>query len=140
MNGKTFVDTNVLIYAHDIDAKVKQQIAINVLRELWTNRTGALSVQVLQEFYVNATRKIARPISKQAARVVVSTYSIWCVETSPAEVSTAFQIEDESKLGFWDALIVAAALKSHAYRILTEDLNAGQIIAGVRIENPFANA
>jgi predicted nucleic acid-binding protein len=138
MNDKTFVDTNVLIYAHDVDAKAKHEVAKIVLQELWNSRSGALSMQVLQEFYVNATRKIPRPISKASARLVVNTYTIWCVETTPSEISNAFRIEDESRLGLWDALIVAAAIKSGANRILSEDLNAGQTISGVRIENPFA--
>lgn len=137
MNDRTFVDTNVLVYAHDIDAKAKQDVAKNVLRDLWSTRTGVLSVQVLQEFYVNVTRKIPRPLPRDAARQVVNAYSIWCVDTAASDISMAFKIEDASKIGFWDALIVASALKSGAVRILSEDLNAGQAIAGVRIENPF---
>jgi predicted nucleic acid-binding protein len=140
MNGKTFVDTNVLIYAHDIDAGAKHEIAKTVLRELWSERTGVLSMQVLQEFYVNVTRKIASPLPKHLARLVVHSYAIWCTETSPIEISAAFQIEDESQIGFWDALIVASAAKSRATRILSEDLSAGQRIAGIPIENPFAGA
>jgi predicted nucleic acid-binding protein len=138
MNAKTFVDTNVLIYAHDADAKMKHDKAKSVLRELWGQRTGVLSMQVLQEFYVNVTRKIASPLPKDAARLVVNSYAIWCTETTPAEISAAFRIEDESRIGFWDALIVATAAKCGAARILSEDLNAQQTIAGVRIENPFA--
>jgi predicted nucleic acid-binding protein len=138
MSDKTFVDTNVLIYAHDVDAKAKHETAKYVLRELWTHRIGALSTQVLQEFYVNVTRKIAKPLSKAEARLVVNTYSIWCTETTPAELAAAFQIEDKARIGFWDALIVASAAKSGAVRILSEDLNAQQTIAGIRIENPFA--
>jgi predicted nucleic acid-binding protein len=138
MSGKTFVDTNVLIYAHDVDAKAKHETAMHLLRQLWSERSGALSMQVLQEFYVNVTRKIPHPISKQSARLVVNSYSIWCVECTPGEISTAFRIEDESRITFWDALIVASALKSGASRILSEDLNPGQEIRGIRIENPFA--
>ncbi len=138
MNDRTFIDTNVLIYAHDVDAKAKNQAAQTVLRELWNERTGVLSTQVLQEFYVNVTRKIPRPISKESARLVVGNYAVWCVDTTPVDISTAFQVEDASKIGFWDALIVASALKSGATRILSEDLNAGQTIAGIRVENPFA--
>jgi predicted nucleic acid-binding protein len=111
MSDKTFVDTNVLIYAHDVDAKAKHEAAKRVLQELWNERTGVLSMQVLQEFYVNVTREIPRPISKQSASLVVNTHIIWCVETTPAEISNAFRIEDESRLGFWDALIVASAMK-----------------------------
>jgi predicted nucleic acid-binding protein len=138
MSDKTFVDTNVLIYAHDVDAKAKHQLAKNVLRELWSRRSGVLSMQVLQEFYVNVTRKIASPLPKADARRLVNSYSIWCVETTPTEIAAAFRIEDESRIGFWDALIVASAAKAGTVRILSEDLNAGQIIAGIRIENPFA--
>src|ERR1700730_4099158 len=138
MSDKTFVDTNVLIYAHDVDAKAKQETAKRVLHQLWSSRTGVLSMQVLQEFYVNVTRKIPSPLPKDAARAVVNSYSIWCTETTPAEIAAAFRIEDESRIGFWDALIVASAVKCGAARILSEDLNAGQRIAGILVENPFA--
>jgi len=139
MNGRTFVDTNVLIYAHDVDANAKHAIAKEFLRELWSERTGVLSMQVLQEFYVNVTRKIASPMSEDSARSVVSSYAPWCVETTPAEIFAAFRIEDESRIGFWDALIISSAVKSGATRIFSEDLNAGQRIAGIVIENPFVD-
>jgi predicted nucleic acid-binding protein len=140
MNDKTFVDTNILIYAHDVDAKAKHDVAKGVLRDLWSRRTGVLSMQVLQEFYVNVTRKIASPLPKDVARAVVSSYSIWCIDATPAEIAAAFRVEDESRIGFWDALIVASALKCGATRILSEDLNAQQTISGVQIQNPFAPA
>lgn len=95
---------------------------------------------MLQEFYVNVTRKILHPIPKKSARLVVSSYAVWCIDTTHADISTAFRIEDEYRIGFWDALIVASALKSGANRILSEDLNAGQSFAGMRIENPFVRA
>lgn len=138
MNAKVFIDTNILIYAHDIDAGAKHEIAKRTLHELWKERAGALSTQVLEEFYVNVTRKIASPIPKKSARAVVSSYLIWCADTTSEEISAAFRIEDEARIGFWDALIVAAAMKARADRILSEDLNPGQTISGVRIENPFA--
>ena len=137
MSDRTFIDTNVLIYAHDIDANAKHKIAKEVLQELWSERTGVLSAQVLQEFYVNVTRKIPSPLSKDLARLVVSSYAIWCLETTPTEILAAFRIEDESRIGFWDALIVSSAAKSGANRILSEDLNAGQRIAGILVVNPF---
>jgi predicted nucleic acid-binding protein len=138
MNAKTFIDTNVLIYAHDVDARGKRDTANGILRQLWNERSGAVSPQVLQEFYVNVTRKIASPLSKPSARAVVDSYFVWCVDTTAAEISAAFRIEDEAGITFWDALIVAAARKAGAARLLTEDLNSGQVIAGVRIENPFS--
>lgn len=140
MNDRTFVDTNVLIYAHDVDAKAKHETAKRVLRELWSERTGVLSMQVLQEFYVNVRRKIPHPLSRKAARLIVGSYAIWCVDTTPAEISTAFRIEDESQIGFWDALIVASAIKAGVHQILSEDLNAGQTIEGIKIKNPFSRS
>lgn len=71
MRAKTFIDSNVLIYAHDVDARAKQKVANQVLRDLWEEETGLLSMQVLQEFYVNVTPKIASPLPKHVARVVV---------------------------------------------------------------------
>ena len=71
MTGKVFVDSNILVYAHDAEAGPKRQRAAAVLRELWNARTGRLSTQVLQEFYVNATRKIKAPLSAAAAREAV---------------------------------------------------------------------
>jgi predicted nucleic acid-binding protein len=139
MPGKTFVDTNILIYAHDVDAKEKHAVAKEALSALWANRTGVLSMQVLQEFYVNVTRKLSKPLMKKAARTVVDRYALWCIDTTPAEIAIAFRIEDDARIGFWNALICAAALKTGAERILSEDLNAGQKIAGVRIVNPFAH-
>lgn len=138
MSGKTFVDANILVYACDLDAGVKRDIARRVLQDLWDAETGALSPQVLQEFYVGATRKIARPLSKLDARLIVNTYATWSRAITVSEIEVAFRIEDEAHIHFWDALIVASALRAGAVRILTEDLNAGQIIAGMRIESPFA--
>ena len=137
MTGLRFVDTNILLYSisRDPAEAAKRDIAVSLLEA----DDIALSVQVLQEFYVNVTRKIANPVSKKSARLVVSTYTTWCIETTPAEIATAFRIEDESRIGFWDALILASAVKSGADRILSEDLNAGQTISGVLIQNPFAS-
>jgi predicted nucleic acid-binding protein len=139
MNAKTFVDTNVLIYAHDVDANEKHRVAKEALSELWVDRAGFLSAQVLQEFYVNVTRKLSKPLLKKHARAVVDKYTLWCVDTTATELAVAFRIEDEARIGFWDALICAAALKTGAERILSEDLNAGQKIAGIRVVNPFAH-
>ena len=96
-------------------------------------------MQVLQEFYFNATRKLSKPLLKKYARAIVDQYSTWCIDTTPAEIAVAFRIEDEARLGFWDALICATALKAGAERILSEDLNAGQKIAGIRVVNPFSH-
>jgi predicted nucleic acid-binding protein len=137
MSAKVFVDTNILVYAHDIKAGDKHEAAKRILSELGQMRLGAVSMQVLQEFYATVTRKLATPLPKADARAIVEDFAHWCVATTPEEIKEAFRIEDEARIGFWDALIVAAAIKSGAKRILSEDLNHGQTIAGIQIENPF---
>jgi predicted nucleic acid-binding protein len=137
MSAKFFVDTDILIYAHDADEKQKHPIARKLLTDLLRTRTLVLSPQVLQEFYVNATRKIAKPLTKRVAREIVEDFSVWSIDTGAAEVAIAFRIEDEARISFWDALICASALKSGAKAILAEDMNAGQKIAGIQIQNPF---
>jgi len=82
-------------------------------------------------------RCVSTPVSRDDARSVVRAYSVWSTDVTPSEISTAFRIEDEARLGFWNALIIASALKAGATRVLPEDLNAGQVIAGVKIHNPF---
>jgi len=138
MSAKSFVDTNVVLYAYDRKSGMKQFRAQSILEELWSEKTGVLSMQVLQEFYVNVTRKIASPLPRETARKIALKYAAWCVETGPAEIASAFSIEDQTKISFWDALIVASALKAGAGRIFSEDLNHGQRIAGILIVNPFA--
>jgi predicted nucleic acid-binding protein len=134
---KTFVDSNVLIYAFDVDAGDRHELAKRTLKRLWNEKSGVVSMQVLQEFYWNVTRKIATPLRKDAARRIVRQYARWCIQTGPGDIEVAFSIEDRAQIGFWDALIVAAAIKAGAKRILTQDLNHGQRIAGVLIENPL---
>jgi predicted nucleic acid-binding protein len=140
MSAKTFIDTNILVYAHDVDAGQKHQVARDILWDLSQHRSGVLSMQVLQEFYVNVTRKIATPLSKPEARAIIEDFAHWCIATSPADIRQAFLIEDRATISFWDALIVAAAVKAGAARILSEDMNHGQSIAGVVIENPFVTS
>ncbi len=139
MSDRVFVDTNVLIYAHDIEAGRKQERATRVLGDLWEKRTGVLSTQVLQEFYVNVTRKIPTPIKRSTARDIIKQYSVWqVVEPDVDMILRASELEERHALSFWDAMIVAAARKGGAEKILTEDLNHGERIDGVTIENPFA--
>ena len=135
---KIFVDTNVLVYAHDVDAGQKHQIAQGLLIELWNNRTGVLSVQVFQEFYVTVTRKLIHPLSAKEARNIIQNYLNWHIEISDSlSVLNASRIEQNYKISFWDALIVAAASKAKVSKILTEDLKSGQVMEGILIENPF---
>jgi len=138
MTDRVFVDTNVLIYAHDVDAGPKHDRAASIVAGLWERENGVISVQVLQEFYVNVTRKIARPLTPAVARGILRNYLAWRVETNePSTVLLASEIGERHRLSFWDALIVASAARSGADRILSEDLNHGQVVEGIRIENPF---
>ncbi len=138
MSAIAFVDSNILIYAHDLDAGVKRERAAAKLRELWSSGTGRLSVQVLQEFYVNATRKLATPIARSTAREVIKTYGVWIHHATTAEtVTRATEISDLARISFWDALIVASAEEADADELLSEDLNDGQAIAGIRVVNPL---
>lgn len=138
MSGRVFVDTNVLIYAHDNEAGLKQEKASQVLGELWQSRKGVMSAQVLQEFYVNVTRKIPTPLKRSTARDIIRQYSVWPVVEPDADmIVRASELEERHTLSFWDALIVAAAREAGAAKILTEDLNHGEFIDGVTIENPF---
>jgi predicted nucleic acid-binding protein len=136
--GRTFIDTNVLAYAHDASETEKQPTARAVLEGLWADRSGVLSTQVLQEFYVVATRKFNPPMSRGDAREIVSLYSTWPVVQVDIEmILDVAALEDEAQLSFWDALIVEAARRAGADRILSEDFGAGRRIAGVTIANPF---
>jgi len=138
MSASRFVDSNILIYAHDSEAGRKREVARLSLQELWETNSGVLSTQVLQEFYVNVTRKIPRPIARGTARDIVRQYGAWTVVTiDPDMVCQASELEERCQLSFWDAMVVIAARASGADTLLTEDLNHGQMIAGVRIHNPF---
>ncbi|HNS54953.1 MAG TPA: PIN domain-containing protein, partial [Syntrophales bacterium] len=138
MIERVFVDTNVLIYAHDLDAGLKHDRAVAILSDLWENENGIVSVQVLQEFYVNVTRKISAPLTPALARGVIRNYLAWQIAPNdPSTVLSASEIAERNHISFWDALIVASASNAGADRILSEDLNHGQMIEGVVIENPF---
>ena len=140
MSDKVFVDTNILIYAHDLDAGQKNAISSAVIKDLWQNRSGIISIQVLQEFYVNVTRKIPNPLPKPKAREIIESYLAWDLELNEViTILAASEIEERYNLSFWDALIVAAACNAKADKIITEDLNHGQMIEGILIENPFAS-
>jgi predicted nucleic acid-binding protein len=138
MSGIAFVDSNVLIYAHDRDAGSKRELARALCSQLWTEHAGVLSVQVLQEFFVTVTRKLKTPIARAQAREVVRAYAPWVISpTTPETVLRATELSEAAGIDFWDALIVAAAEQSGAETLYSEDLNDGQLIAGVRVVNPL---
>lgn len=135
---RTFVDTNVLLYAHDRSAGSKHDLARTLMRELWGTRSGVLSTQVLQEFYVIATRKLPRPLSAPRARALISRYATWPIHRiEPSDILAASELEKRHRLSFWDALVVTAASRTGASILATEDLQHGRRIAAVRIVSPF---
>lgn len=134
-----FVDTNILLYAYDASAGERHGQARGLVADLGRRRDGALSVQVLQEFYVNAVHKIAVPLAPPVARERVGVLSRWrCHAPLPGDVLLAAELAEREKLSFWDAMIVHSARELGCVRLWSEDLNDGQLVAGVRIRNPFA--
>lgn len=138
MTVKTFVDTNILVYAYDREAGDKHLLARRAVGQLWEDGTGALSTQVLQEFYVNVRRKSQRPISINSARSLVADFMAWDpVVNDGTSILEAMDAEQHHKISFWDALIVVAAQKCEADVILSEDFSHGQKYGSVRVVNPF---
>ncbi len=138
MSDKPFVDTNILLYAHDLDAGARHQRAATLVRQLWESGGAVISIQVLQEFYVNVTRKIANPLPPAEARGLIEAYQAWQVECpDTAAALRASEIQERNRLSFWDAMIVATARQGGATVLLSEDLNHSQFIEEVRVENPF---
>lgn len=141
MSERTFVDTNVLAYAHDSSEAVRQPVAAELLQSLWVNGSGLVSTQVLAEFYVVATRKFSPPLARREVRSIVDAYAAWTVvQVDPTLIVSASVLEERHQLSFWDALIIEAARRGGAARVVSEDLQHGQRIGGVLVENPFRPA
>ena len=133
-----FVDANILVYAEDRDAGSKHTIARDLLSDLWRSREGVLSIQVLQEFFVNVTRKVPRPLDPAEALCIVERYLTWRVVENTGELLLAgIRSAAALKVSFWDALVVEAALAGRCDRLWTEDLQYGQRIRDLTIVNPF---
>jgi predicted nucleic acid-binding protein len=138
MSDKYFVDTNILVYAHDRSAGAKHQRAKALVERLWNSGEGALSTQVLQELCINLRRKAARPLSVDEVRLLIRDYSTWeVVASSPTAILKALDIEMRYKISFWDALIVQAAEDVGASILYSEDLAAGQRYGAVQVVNPL---
>jgi len=138
MSARYFVDTNILMYAHDTSAGAKHDRAKAIVEELWRDRTGVLSTQVLQELAVNLRRKAGRPLDAKAAREIVADYLTWQVVVNGGEsILEALDVEGRYQISFWDALVVQAAQASGAQVLYSEDLSDGQKYGAVRVTNPF---
>ncbi len=136
--GPFFVDTNVLVYAYDRTAGAKHERARELLSGLWQRRDGRLSIQVLQEFYVTTTQKLARPLDSERASNIISDLAEWTTHRpTVGTVLGAMRIQTHHRISFWDALIVASAVELGCPTIWSEDLNPGQSYESVKVANPF---
>jgi len=133
---RTFIDTNVIVYADDRAAGDKGERARALLQELMSSRTGVISLQVLQEYFVVATRKLGVPAEVARRKIeLLSTFDV--VRPDVTDVLSAIDLTRLHSISFWDAMIVRAAENAGCSVLLSEDLSDGEIISGVRVKNPF---
>jgi len=139
MTGKTFLDSNVLVYSVDESPaeKARHERAVELLSA--HPEDLVVSTQVLQEFYVTVTRKLKKPLAVGKARDIVDEYLTWTVvDNTGAILLDAIDLQRHAKLSFWDALVVQAAITAGCDRLYSEDLNAGQRFGATLVVNPFA--
>jgi predicted nucleic acid-binding protein len=138
MKDKVFLDTNIIVYAHDRSSREKNAIAKEIMDYLWECKKGVVSVQVLQEFFVCVTQKIANPLQIKSARRILEYLSTWGVVVNDKYITLqAIDIQEKFKFSFWDSLIIQAAVQGQAGILLSEDLPAEQVVVGTKILNPF---
>jgi predicted nucleic acid-binding protein len=138
MSDKVFLDTNILIYAHDSGTGIKHERARDVMDRLWSSRQGVLSTQVLQEFAISLRKKISPPLSARETREWITQYMRWeVVVNTSRSILNALEVEERYQISFWDALIVQAAESAGAEMLYTEDLSDGQTYGSVRVINPL---
>ena len=136
MNGKVFFDTNILVYAQDLSTPRKQAICEELLLQYGDVEHAAVSTQVMQEYYVNLVKLGAAPLAAKTLMNALRALDI--VTTTPEMVERGIDISIRNQVSFWDALVIAAASAARCARLYTEDMNHGQVIAGVQIWNPFS--
>jgi len=138
MKDKIFLDTNVIVYAHDRSSGKKNTIAMEIMEYLWERKKGVISVQVMQEFYVCVTTKILKPLPLKVARNILEYLLNWDLIINDEYITIkAINLQEKYRFSFWDSLIVQSAIQSQAYTLFSEDLSDGQIIKNVKIVNPF---
>ncbi len=136
-DGVAFVDTNVAVYAWD-RSDPRRAVAAALLPELLEAGRLRVSVQVLREFFVTVTRKVKVPLSVDDALLALEDLAAGGVQAEDEPmIRHAVTLQRDHRLSFWDALIVAAALRAGARTLYTEDLDDGQVIEGLRVVNPF---
>ena len=140
MSDRYFVDTNILMYAHDTAAGEKHVRAKALVEELWESRSGAVSTQVLQELAVNLRRKAKKPLDAKATRDIIADYLAWHVVVNGGDaILEALELEGRYQLSFWDALVIQAAQVAGAEILYSEDLSDGQRYGTVRVKNPLTS-
>jgi predicted nucleic acid-binding protein len=133
---RAFLDTNILLYADDLAYPAKQKRALDLILEHRAQRTGVLSLQVIQEYFVNARRKLG--LDPEFIRQKVESYFRFeVVEPVAADILAAIDIHRLHRISYWDALVLHCARKASCRVVLSEDMQHGQVIDGVRIVNPF---
>jgi len=138
MSDKCFVDSNILLYAHDTSTGVKHGLAKALLEKLWQSGTGVVSTQILQEVCVNLRKKARNPLTIDEVRRVVQDYFAWEVVTNTREtILQALDIELRYKVSFWDAMVVQAAENAGCSILYSEDFNDQQHFGLVRVINPL---
>ncbi len=138
MKDKIFLDTNIIVYAHDRSSGDKHADAREIMDYLWENRKGVISVQVLQEFFVCVTKKIFKPLPIKNARDILDYLSTWDVVANDKHITLkAIDIQERYQFSFWDSLIIQAAIQGQARIVLSEDLPGGQVVKDLKILNPF---
>lgn len=138
MAEKVFIDTNILIYAHDKEAGSKHLVALQCLEKIWDENRGVLSLQILQEFYVVLTQKLKEKLSRRIAKEIIEQYSFWeTAHLSVKDLLSAIDLQDEYHFSFWNALVVQTALSAGCAFLLSEDFQHEQKINDLTILNPF---
>ena len=133
-----FIDTNILVYAYDKDEKTKNTIAKKILIDCWEKKSGVISTQVIQEFYVTITAKISKKLSIDEARELIKDLLSWPIEQmTPHDIIDATTLQERYGYSFWDSLIIIIAQKSGAEVLYSEDLQNGQKFGDLTIKNPF---
>jgi len=134
-----FYDSNLFVYLFDETAPAKQQRADELIRRALEEQTACIRFQVVQETLNVLTRKLERPLTPADAEVFMQRILVplWTIMPSAGLYSQAIDLQGRAAISFYDALIVAAALKAGCTRLLSEDLQHGQTFGALRIENPF---
>jgi len=134
--SRTFLDSNILLYCEDSANPAKRVKAVGLVQEHLRQKTGVISVQVLQEYFANATRKlhVDASLARQKAEVYTRFY---VVEPSVNDIFAAIDLHLLRRFSFWDAMIVHCARQAGCREVFSEDMHHGQVIDGVRIVNPF---